>query len=239
MRIVGIMQARMANAQLPGQVLQLLGGRSVLDRMVRAVRDSAELDDLTVATTTEPADDAIAIACDRLGVAVYRGPADDPVRQVIGALETQPADAAMLFSAECPLLDPDLIAAGTRVFRAVPDLDYLSTAITRTLPHGMDIEIIQADTLRSLDHLATAEYRGEVTAFLRAYPDQFRVMGLTMPPERADLRLSLDTMEDFALISMVVSHFGDSAVSVTKLVEWLDANPAVRALNAHVERVAA
>ncbi|WP_344167668.1 cytidylyltransferase domain-containing protein [Pilimelia columellifera] len=228
------MQAPMATTHLPGKVLQLLGGCSVLERMVRAVRDSAELDGLVVVTTTGSGDDAVATECARLGVAVHRGPAGDPLRQVVGALDDHPADAVMPFSTDCPLLDPELIAVGVRVFRAMPGLDYLSTALPRTLPQGMDIEVVRASTLRAVDSLAAGEDRAELTGYLRDHLDDYRVVGLTVPPRRAHLRLTLDTMEDFALISMVVSHFGDSRVSVTKVVEWLDANPAVRALNAKV-----
>lgn len=239
MRVVGIMHARMAANGLPGQILQTLSGRTVLDRMVGAAHDSAALDDLLVLTSTEPADDAIVAESHRLGVPVHRSADDDVIHSHLDALAAYPADAVIPFDADCPLLDPELIALAARVFRTVPHLDYVSTAFTQTLPIGMDVEVIAADTLARIDALAIAEQRATVTTYVAGHLDQFRVMGLTLPPDRSHLRLAIDSMEDWALISMVVSHFGDNAVPVDKLVEWLDANPAVRALNARVPARAA
>jgi spore coat polysaccharide biosynthesis protein SpsF len=142
----------------------------------------------------------------------------------------------MRFSADSPLLDPDIIALAARVFRSVPGLDYLSTSLKRTLPLGMDVEIIQASTLRTLDRLADGYHRTHVTSYAYSHPEQFRVVGLTLPPDRAHLRLTLDTEEDWQLIEAVVAQFGDTSVSLPKLAEWLAANPHIAAVNAHVEQ---
>ncbi|GGK19854.1 hypothetical protein GCM10010124_10590 [Pilimelia terevasa] len=238
-RVVGIIQARMAANGLPGQILQTLSGRTVLDRMIRAAHDSAALDDLLVLTGDEEVDDAIVDEALRLGVAVHRSADPDVLRAHLDALAAYPADVVVPFDADCPLVDPELIALAVRVFRTVPHLDYVSTAFTQTLPIGMDVEVVAADTLARVDALAEGEARGSVTGYVAAHLDDFRVMGLTLPPDRSHLRLAIDSMEDWALISMVVSHFGDNAVPVDKLVEWLDANPAVRALNARVPARAA
>ncbi|GGJ96402.1 hypothetical protein GCM10010123_27990 [Pilimelia anulata] len=238
-RVVGIIQARMAANGLPGQVLQTLSGRTVLDRMVHAAHDSGALDELLVLTGADEADDAIVDECHRLGIAAHRNPDGDLLRGHLDALAAYPADAVVPLDADCPLLDPELIALAARVFRTVPNLDYVSTAFTQTLPIGLDVEVVAADTLARVDALALDGERASVTAYVAAHLDQFRVMGLTLPPDRSHLRLAIDSMEDWALISMVVSHFGDSAVPVDKLVEWLDANPAVRALNSRLPARAA
>jgi len=238
MRIVGIVQARMGSTRLPGKVLRPLAGRTVLGRVVRAAHESAVLDDLVIATTTEPADDAVVAEAQRLGVACYRGPVDDVLTRFLGALDEHPADAVMRFTADCPLLDPDIVALAATVWRAVGGLDYLSTAISRTLPRGMDVEIVRAEALRLADRAATTHHRAHVTSYVYSHPQQYRVLGLTLPPDLSDLRLTLDTVEDWNLVEAVVAHFGDSSVSLRKLAEWLATNPQVRQLNAHVRQKA-
>jgi spore coat polysaccharide biosynthesis protein SpsF len=234
LRIVGVIQARMGSARLPGKVLRSLGGRSALARLVRVARESGAVDDVVVATTEQDGDDAVVAECQRLGVPAYRGPTDDVLGRFLGALRAYPADAVMRFTADCPLLDPEIAALGARVFRAVPGLDYLNTSIARTLPRGMDVEIISSSTLRTLDVLATGHHRTHVTSYVYTYPDRFRVIGLTLPPDRSHLRLTLDTEEDWRLISAVVDNFGDSTISLAKVAEWLDAHPEIRALNSTV-----
>src|SRR5690349_4322530 len=122
MRTLGIVQARMGSTRLPGKVLRRLGGRTVLDRVVRAARDSGVLDDLVVATTTEAADDAVAAECAAIGVAVHRGPVDDVLTRFLGVLEEREddSDAVLRFTADCPLLDPELVMLAADVFAATP-----------------------------------------------------------------------------------------------------------------------
>ncbi|MEV2238239.1 glycosyltransferase family protein [Micromonospora sp. NPDC049891] len=235
-RIVGIVQARMGSSRLPGKVLRPLAGRSVLGRVVRAAQDSGVLADLVVATSSDSSDDAVVAECDRLGVAWHRGPVDDVLTRFVGALDAHPADAVMRFTADCPLLDPEIVSLVASVYRAVPGLDYASTSIARTLPRGLDVEIIRADALRTVDRLATEHHRVHVTSYAYAHPEVFRVLGVTLTPDRSQLRLTLDTARDWDLVRAVVDHFGDVSVPLAKLADWLDGQPALRALNADVRQ---
>jgi spore coat polysaccharide biosynthesis protein SpsF len=238
MRIVGIVQARMGSTRLPGKTLRTLAGRTVLARVVRAARESGAVDDLVVATSTEPIDDPVAAECERLAVACYRGNPDDVLGRFVGALAAHPGDAVMRFTADSPLLDPSILALVGRVFRAVPGLDYASTSLGHTLPLGLDAEIIAADALRTLDRLATGPHRIHVTSYAYTHPDLFRVLGIALPPDRSALRLTLDTEQDWRVMEAVVDAFGDACVPLVKLVDWLDAHPRVRALNSAVRQKA-
>lgn len=242
MRTVGIVQARMGSQRLPGKVLQLLGGRTVLGWVVRAARDSGALDDLAVATTRQPEDDAVAAECQQLGVRCFRGPTDDVLSRFVGALDwmdwagRQPADAVVRFSADNPLLDPAVVGAVVGTFAAVPGVDYLSTSLTRTLPLGLDAEVVGAAALRRAHALATGFHRTHVTSYVYCHPEQFRVLGLTFPPDRSGLRVTLDTPEDWKVVEAVVGQFGDRVVPVDEVAGWLLDNPGVRAMNSEVRQ---
>ncbi|MGN9836605.1 cytidylyltransferase domain-containing protein [Nonomuraea sp. H19] len=238
MRIVGIVQARMGSTRLPGKVLRELGGRSVLGWVVRAVRESHALDDLVVATTTEAADDAVVAECRRLDVAWHRGPVDDVLARFMQVLEGRAGEAVMRFTADCPLLDPTVIREAALVYRAVPGLDYLSTSLARTLPRGLDVEIVSRSALEWADREATSFHRAHVTSYVYEHPGDARLLGLAYRPVAADLRVTLDTEDDWRLISRVVDALGDGCVPARRLVSWLQARPEVCGLNAHVQQKA-
>lgn len=236
MRMLGVIQARMGSTRLPGKVLLPLAGRSVLARVIRAAHESGAVDELVVATTTEADDDPVVAECQRIGVAVHRGPVDDVLTRFLGALDAHPADAVMRFTADCPLLDPEIVSLVAQVFRSVPGLDYVTTSISRTLPRGLDVEVIRAQALRSLDGRADTYHRTHVTSYVYTHPEEFRLFGLTLLPDRSHLRLTLDTPEDWQLMRAVADHFGDTTVALAKLTEWLDAHPEIAALNAEIEQ---
>jgi spore coat polysaccharide biosynthesis protein SpsF len=240
MRTLGIVQARMGSSRLPGKVLRRLGGRTVLDRVVRAVRASGAVDDLVVATTVELADDAVADECAATGVPCHRGPVDDVLTRFLGVVDQLGgrADAVLRFTADCPLLDPEIVALAANIFAATPGLDYLSTSIARTLPRGLDVEAVRPQVLRAIDSLARDHHRTHVTSYVYAHPERFRVLGLTLQPDLSHLRLTLDTEDDWRLIEAIVGHFGDRTVPVRTLASWLADRPELTALNAHVRQKA-
>lgn len=239
--MLGIVQARMGSSRLPGKILSPLAGRSVLGWVVRAVRASGALDDLVIATGRSPADDVVEAEAARLGVACHRGPEDDVLTRFLGALDARQAtapgiDAVMRFTADCPLLDPAIIKRAVAIYRADPELDYLSTGLPHTLPRGLDVEIVSARALKGLDPVATGHHRAHVTSYIYSNADAYRILGITFPPDAAHLRATLDTPEDLRLIEAVVAKFGDTPIPYRELVEWLDLNPEVRAINAAVRQ---
>lgn len=242
MQIIGIIQARVDSSRLPGKVLRRLGGRTVLDRVVRAVRASEVLDDLVVATTVEAVDDAVEAECAAIGVRCHRGPVDDVLARFLGVLDAREQEshtapeAVMRFTADSPLLDPDIVALTANVFAATPGLDYLSTSIARTLPRGMDVEVVRTRVLQAIDGLARDHHRTHVTSYVYAHPNDFRVLGLTLQPDLSHLRLTLDTEDDWRLIEAIVEHFGDRPVPVRTLADWLADRPELAALNQHIRQ---
>jgi spore coat polysaccharide biosynthesis protein SpsF len=235
MTTLGIIQARMGSTRLPGKVLRQLAGRSVLDRVVRAARSSGVLDEIVVATTIEERDDAVEAECAKIGIECYRGPVDDVLTRFLGVLETHDSDTIMRFTADCPLLDPRLVSMAWRVFEA-SGVDYLTTSITRTLPRGLDVEMVRTPVLKAIDALATEHHRTHVTSYIYTHADEFDVIGLTMQPDLSHLRLTLDTEDDWKLIEAIVGHFGDEPIDVRTLADWLAGQPELVLLNAHVEQ---
>jgi spore coat polysaccharide biosynthesis protein SpsF len=119
------------------------------------------------------------------------------------------------------------------VFEAA-GVDYLTTSITRTLPRGLDVEVVRAAVLKEIDTLAYQHHRTHVTSYVYSHPADFDVIGLTVQPDLSHLRLTLDTEDDWKLIEAVVEHFGDVPASVRDLAAWLDKQPELAGVNAHV-----
>jgi spore coat polysaccharide biosynthesis protein SpsF len=215
-------------------VLLPVAGETVLGRVVRAAYASARLDEVVVATSTNPGDDLVAEESTRLGVPCVRGSEDDVLARFVDTLDAHPTDAVMRLTADCPLLDPQIVRAAAEVWVSRPSIDYLSTALARTLPRGLDVEIVRSEVLRAVDKIATGHHRSHVTSWIYTHPEDFRIMGIDFLPSRDHLRLTLDTAEDWALVQHVVEAFGQRQPPLDELATWLAANPEVRELNAGV-----
>jgi len=236
MRINAVIQARAGSTRLPAKVLADLGGRPVLEWVVRAARAAGQIEKVIVATSTRPVDDEVADLADSLGVAVVRGSEDDVLSRFVAALDAHPADAVVRLTADCPLLDPTLIDAVAGAWAAAPIHDYVSTVLVRCLPRGLDVELVSASALRAVDRIATGHDRVHVTSGLYADPTAYRLLGLCVTPPANDLRVTLDTSEDLALLRALVALLPDSPPAWRDVVATLRARPDLVAMNAGVQQ---
>ncbi len=236
MRINAVIQARAGSTRLPGKVLADLGGRPVLEWVVRAARAATLIDEVIVATSTQAGDDAGAGLAASLGVHVVRGSEDDVLSRFIAALDAHPADAVVRLTADCPLLDPTLIDAVAGAWAAAPTHDYVSTVLVRCLPRGLDVELVSAQALRAVDRMATGHDRVHVTSALYADPTAYRLLGLCVTPPADDLRVTLDTTEDLVLLRALVAVLPDAPPPWRDVVAALRARPDLVALNAGVRQ---
>jgi len=234
MRVVAVIQARAGSSRLPGKVLLPLGGRRVLDWVVRAARSTRLVDEVIVATSTTAADDAVAAACERLRIGCVRGSEDDVLSRFRLAARTYAADALVRLTADCPMHDPRLIDAVVGAWRSAPHYDYVSTVLVRTLPRGLDVELVTVDALRRIDASAQGHHRVHVTSGVYADPATYSCLGLCVAPDASDLRMTLDTAEDLAALEAVVAELGDAPVDHRALVALLRSRPDLVALNAGV-----
>lgn len=233
-----MIQARTGSSRLPGKVLLPLAGRPVLGWVVRAASQAVGVDEVVVATSDAAGDDAVADLADRLGVRVVRGSELDVLSRFVLARDATGADAVVRLTADCPLLDPTLIGSVVGAWRADPSLQYVATTLVRTLPRGLDVELVSSAALDVADRVASAHHRVHVTSALYAVPGEYRTLGLVVAPDAHDLRVTLDTEQDARLLAAIVAEFGDAPVQWRELVALLRSRPDLVVLNADVRQKA-
>jgi spore coat polysaccharide biosynthesis protein SpsF len=206
--------------------------------MVRAARAAAGVDEVVIATSTAAGDDAVAALGAELGVRVVRGSEDDVLSRFVLAREESGADAVVRLTADCPLADPSLISKVVAVWRSEPELDYVATTLVRTLPRGLDVELVSASALAEADAEAEDYHRTHVTSYLYAGPRPFRTMGLVVQPAANDLRVTLDTAEDAVTLDAIVAELGDRPPAWHEVVDLLRSRPDIVGINAEVRQKA-
>jgi spore coat polysaccharide biosynthesis protein SpsF len=242
-RVAVVVQARMGSSRLPGKVLREAGGRSLLAHLLERLRRARSVDEILIATTTSPADDELERAARALGAGVSRGSENDVLDRFARAIEPLSADAIVRVTADCPLLDPaelDRVVGEFLSRRGDPDApEYVTNQAgnVRRIPRGLDVEVMSRAALTRAGREATAPGdREHVTPYLYRVPGRFRVLVTHYPEgDYSDLRLTVDTPEDLALVQAVFDALGADA-SFPEVARYLRAHPEVAALNANIEQ---
>ena len=115
-RTVAILQARMASVRLPGKVLLDIAGQPMLARVYERARQAGTVDQVVVATTTDPSDDAVEALCQSRGYPCYRGSTLDVLDRYYRAARTVGAEVIVRLTADCPLMDPGIIDLAVQAF---------------------------------------------------------------------------------------------------------------------------
>ena len=242
MKTVAVIQARMASKRLPGKVLLELGGQTVLHRVIRRLSFCQYVDEVVVATTDQNADDPIVSEAERCRATVVRGSESDVLSRYYLAGESVAATDIVRITADCPLIDPQVIDQLIMRFRQRRELgsplDYLSNVHPRTFPRGLDAEIFTMDGLRTA-HIEVVEtfQREHVTPFFYLNPTRFRLENMTQPIDQSSLRWTLDEPTDLAFFQAIYRHFSPEQFVSTELVlQLLSKYPKLSQINALVEQ---
>ena len=224
-RVVAIVQARMSSSRLPGKVLQGLGGVPVLELVLRRLGEARELQGVVVATSVEPGDDPVDRVAAAAGAPVVRGPLEDVLERYRLAAERHPCDAVVRITADCPLVDPDVVDAVVRRWREGGEQYVANVIEPRTYPKGLDVEAFSAAALATAAAEARDPYdREHVTPYLRSRPERFPQARLAHDPPYAGVRLTLDTSEDLKALRALVERVGADA-RMHELIDALGAEP--------------
>lgn len=199
----------MTSSRLPGKVLADLGGRPVLRFLLDRLSRAKELDQVIVATSTHESDDPVARAALAAGVSVARGPLDDVLERFRQAAA---GGAIVRITGDCPLIDPAVVDFAVGAWRRAT-ADYVANVPEpRTFPDGLDVEVISLDALVAAAAEATdSRDREHVTPFIIARPERFPQLAIDLVPACPEIRITLDTAEDLALLRETVDRLGGSA----------------------------
>jgi spore coat polysaccharide biosynthesis protein SpsF len=233
MRTIAVIQARMGSTRLPGKILEPIEGRPLLGWTIAAVRAVDGIDDVVLATSDEPADDAVAEVVGSFDVRVHRGSVHDVLRRVADAVRPLDPDVILRQTGDNPFVDPDIMAAQLSRLVAGP-FDYVGIA---GLPLGIGAEAVRADALWAADREATDPAdREHVLPFVYARSERFAIGSLVSPPAWRHPRYTVDTPADLAFARAVAARLPGRRppAHLAILESILAAEPELAELNATI-----
>lgn len=235
MKTIVIIQARMGSSRLPGKVLLRLGAETVLANVVHRTQRAGLVDEVVVATSEADRDAVIADECQRLQVRCFRGSEHDVLDRYYRTAVATGAEAIVRVTADCPLIDPELVDEAIRIFLK-ENADYCSNSLPRHYPRGLDTEVFSARALTQAWSEAQEPYQREhVTPYLYEHPEMFRIASAAGAVDYSQYRWTLDTPEDLELLRAVFQNLPHAATCHwTEVLALMDAQPQLAELNAGV-----
>jgi spore coat polysaccharide biosynthesis protein SpsF len=238
LKVTAIIQARIRSTRLPGKVLAEIEGDPMLWHVVRRTRAAETVDEVVVATTTEPADDGIVAVCRERGVACFRGSEEDVLDRYYQTARRHDAQAIVRITSDCPLIDPEIIDKTVRAFLE-DQPDYASNVGVRSYPRGLDTEVMSFRALEVAWRSAREPYqRSHVTPYLYENPGQFKVLSVTSDEDYSAHRWTVDTAEDLEVVRAMYARFESEDFRWRDVLRLLEREPELAEINRFIAQKA-
>ncbi len=224
---LAIIQARMSSSRLPGKVLRQIAGKPMLAHVVQRTQRAKSVHQVVVATTRDESDNPIADFCFDHQIPFYRGSMQDVLDRYYQAAKQYQAKIIVRITADCPLIDPQVIdetvfgffkvpgcldSANNCHFPEITDIPYdfaanrLPPPWGRTYPIGLDTEVCSMSALEIAWREAAEKHQREhVMPFFYEQPERFRIFHLDYCADYGNLRWTVDTPEDLEMIRKIFS----------------------------------
>jgi len=236
--IICVIQARMKSSRFPAKVVAPIANNPLLYYVIKRVVLS-EFKKVVVATTKMPVDDIIDFVSQKCNVDCIRGDESDVLARYVKAAKLYNAKAVVRITADCPLVDPEVINGVLKHYEENPAFDYI---FIEGYPIGLGaVELISSFALETSykeTEVTQTYYREHVMTYILDNPDKFSVYTeKTSKKVQRDYRLCVDELDDLKVVRKVYEHFLPRLdFSSGDIIQFLDTHPNIPKINQHVKQ---
>jgi spore coat polysaccharide biosynthesis protein SpsF (cytidylyltransferase family) len=228
-----IIQARMGSTRLPGKVLKTIKGHPLLELQQMRLAASKKADQIVIATTTNPEDNAIEQFCRERNISCSRGSDWDVLDRFYKAAITFSPDNIIRITADCPLHHHKVLDFVVEEYLK-SGKDYFSNSNCEPdfLEDGFDVEVFSFMALETAWREATLlSEREHVTPYIKN-SGKFSC-GWKKYSEDYNYKLSVDSPNDFRAVEAIFNAFDTiEDFGMNDVIRLLRERPEILALNA-------
>ena len=234
MKIGFFITARLKSTRLRKKIVLELEGQSVLGHVIERAKRVNGVSDLVVCTSTVAQDRPILDVCLKHDCYHFNGSPGDVLNRLLSAATFFECDYLLLITADNPLFSFEYAQRLVNEIRRDPEVDYLHID---GLPIGMDPYIIRRKAFEVIDAIKD----DDETEFWPEYiKDQsiFKHRSIKADPgHKRNYRVTLDYQQDLDLFKSIYRNcYEGKPIATSQVIEYLDTNPSVSALNSSIER---
>jgi spore coat polysaccharide biosynthesis protein SpsF len=218
-KITAVIQARMGSTRLPGKILMKINGIAVLQCQLQQLDHSSMLDDIILATTTNPEDDVIVDFAHENSIKVFRGSSLDVLDRYYQCSQHFSLEHIVRITSDCPLIDPTIVDKTIELYKS-GKFDYVNNFGGIAYPSGTDVEVFSINTLTKAWVNATkSSEREHVTAYMYNNPKLFSIGYVENNLDILGLHYSVDRIEDLQFVKALYKKIPNRPILLSNIVK--------------------
>lgn len=236
MKAAAVIQARLNSTRLPSKALLPLCGIPMIKHVIERAKAIYGVNTVILATGKGEENNPLADIAESCGIKLFRGSETDVLERYYMAASETDCDYVIRITGDNPLTDH--ISASAALEHAYKTgADHCTTS---GIPIGTGVEVIKKSALeKAYNEGKEPHHREHVTPYIKEHPELFRIEKYisTLKNPFNDLRLTVDTSEDFELMNSIYNKlFKGKPVRLEEVINLIRQNPELRLINAGVEQ---
>jgi glutamate-1-semialdehyde 2,1-aminomutase len=234
--VLAIVQARMGSTRLPGKVMLPIGSIPMVEILLLRLSQAKEITKIILATSTDLRNKNLVNHVKKIGYDVFQGSENDVLDRYYQASLKYNPDIVVRITADCPLIDPDIVDAVVKEYKS-SDVDYASNTNPPTYPDGLDVEVFSFSLLKKAwKDAKNSNEREHVTPFMRE-SSKFKVKNIINNKDYSDERWTVDEQEDYEVVKLIFENFSPKINFTWKdVLKLKKKEPVLFSINQHLVR---
>ena len=234
-KISAIIQTRTGSTRLPGKALKKICGKTVIELIIERIK-TIKCDDI-IAAIPERENSDFSDILELAGTKVFRGSEEDVLSRFKGAASKHSSEIIIRVNGDNLLIHPDFVDKATNLIIKT-GADYVNVV---DAPVGCGVDVFTFKALckaSSLNDLNDLEKEHVIPVFFRKGLFKLESFFVSGKLARKEIRLTLDTSEDFSLLKKIYEDLYDpqTIVSLEDAIDLIDKDPDMLSLNKDVKQ---
>ena len=199
--------ARSGSKRLPNKhFLKVNRELKFIDLCILRLKRANLVKKIFLCTTTKKEDDKFKNVCNIHNIKLFRGSNSNVAKRIIDCAKKNSINTIIRITADCPIIDPQIIDKCIKLHFKNKS-EYTSNILTLSFPDGLDVELINLDTLIKSQKLSKSRLNKEhVTYFIRR-SKLFKKKNFINSINYSNRRWTLDHLKDYLFLKKVIKFF--------------------------------
>lgn len=217
MKIVAVIQARIASTRLHGKVLMPLAGKPLILNVIERVKRATKIDEVVLAVPSRDIDAFIPF-CELTSLYGYPLDEQDLVGRYLWAAAAYDADLIVRIPGDNPCVSPEYIDEAIENYLQSASVYYSNTTGLHwdVAVDGVGCEVMSMSRLKWLDQ------RTQGMPAYREHPHKWFQDHRHYTLPNAMIRLDVNDQNDYEFVADIFLHFGHNRFTTAEVVAYLE-----------------
>lgn len=241
-------ECRMTSTRLPGKVIKNFGNLTSIELLIKRIKKSKFVNKIILATTKNKSDDILVKIARKNKINFFRGSEEDVLGRLSDVLKKRKEKHVIQLTGDNPFIDPEVINFICEKYLN-SKVDFLTNNGFMDMkkhfyPLGMDVSVFKRiDLINIAKKTKNLEDREHPTLFFyRKGKKYFRIKNINILKKwkkNFKPRLTLDTLDDYKLLTKIFNHFNKKSenlyFSLEMIMDYLNNNKKIIYLNKKIK----